>query len=312
MRKPVLLSFIAGLAAAAALFSIWVASGSWVGLTGEFLGPDSYMRLTRVLECRGGWECPDGLLVRANAPFGTVIHWPWLMDWLLMAVAAPFLLFFPFPSALATAGYLLGPILQMICLVLVIWGGRWVLRQGLVFVGLLMASQLMVFFVFLPGRPDHHGLQAVLFAGFFASTIPVLLRRDLRFYSCMTGILAGLAMWVSTEALVTLPPVLLVLAGVWAYEGDGEMAGANRRIMLTVFLTLGVALLIDGPEPNRWSPDFDRFSIVHIIIFALLAFLWHFLERMPIRRPGRRLGALAMGGLGVILAMIGLATLKVR
>lgn len=292
-RRIALAAFFGGLAVAVSLQLLLAADSAWLGATGEFLGPDSYMRLSRVLECRGGFGCLDGLYPRANAPFGDVLHWPWMMDWLLLLVALPLTPFIGFPSAVSASGYLLSPLLEIVAIGLLILGARSLLTRGLPFVGILAASQLWFVFAFFSVRPDHHGLQLAIFAGFLAFLIRTLLRPDERSSANAAGVFAGLAIWASTEALITLPPLFAVLAGFWLVRGGSEAAVINRRLMLSATATLCMALLFDGPQPDRWSPDFDRFSVVHLTLFGLLTALWFGLERVRAQSAYRRFGVSA-------------------
>ena len=81
--------FLPAVALVLALQLVLAVSSGWPAATGEFWGPDSYMRLARTLACEGGSACPGGVFTDTNAPFGEVIHWPFLQDRLLLALAAP-------------------------------------------------------------------------------------------------------------------------------------------------------------------------------------------------------------------------------
>jgi hypothetical protein len=226
------------------------------------------------------------------------------MDRILMVLALPLVPFLGFSSAVAISGYVLGPSLEVLAIGLLIFGGSAILRKGLPFVGVLAACQLWLVFAFFYVRPDHHGLQATLFAGFLAFAIRAVTNDSRGFSDHAVGFFAGMAVWVSTEALVVLFPLLGVLAAIWVLRGQAERAVMNRRIMISAAAVLALALLIDGPPPDRWSPDFDRFSVVHLSLFALLSGLWVVLERVPARSWSRRLGALTLGAIFVAGTMV--------
>jgi hypothetical protein len=297
MRRTAILAFLVGIVAAILLQLGLFALDAWPMAAGEFLGPDSYMRLTRTLACRGGLGCPDGVVPGVNAPFGYILHWPWLVDRILMALAAPFTPLLGFSSGVAVSGYILGPLLEVVAIGLLVLGGKSLLESELALVGLLAAVQLWSMFAFLSGRPDHHGLQVTLFAGFLVLLVRALTSEDGVRSNYLAGIFAGMAFWASTEALVTIPPLLGVPAVLWIAHGERKAAALNRRIAAAVLAILSLGLLVDGPEPNRWSPDFDRFSVVHVTLFALFALSWAGLERLRIPTWPRRLGVLLLAAI---------------
>lgn len=305
-RRDAYLGFLIGVTVAVGLQLLVFTLGTTPASTGEFLGPDSYMRLSRVLECRGGFGCPDGLFPRANAPYGDILHWPWLVDRILLALAGPLVPVIGFRSAVAVAGHLFGPLMEVAAIGFLIVGARALVKRGLPFVGLLMASQLWVLFAFLSARPDHHGFQAALFAGVLAFSIRSVLAPERALWPYLAGLFGGIAIWASTEALISLAPLFAVLASLWLVFGDQASAILNRRMSAAIAGTLLLGLFLDGPLPNRWSPDFDRFSVVHVTLFTLLVILWHGLGRLRISRAGTRLVVLGLAGSVVGGVMIGL------
>ena len=88
--------------------------GFWFNGFGGFSGPDPYMRLARVLECKGGFTCSGGLFPRSNVPFGEVLHWPFFLDRLILALSAPFQFVTDFKTSVVVAGYLIGPLLGLV------------------------------------------------------------------------------------------------------------------------------------------------------------------------------------------------------
>jgi asparagine N-glycosylation enzyme membrane subunit Stt3 len=270
--------------------------GGWPAFNGEFLGPDSYMRLNRVLECRGGLACPDGLYPDSNVPFGEALHWPFLQDWLLLGLAAPLRPFLGFRSAVIGAGYLFGPLMGILAVTAVIFAARPLISSaGLTFVGLLLALQLFVAMAFAPARPDHHGLQAVLFLAAAAAGIRLLIEPEGRGPPIFAGAMTGLALWISTEALITLAPLIVALSLMWLAQGGSDTARANRLVTLATASVLATGLLVDGPHGSRFAVEFDRFSIVHVCFFVLLTLFWWTVERSPGARSfSARLGWAAL------------------
>ena len=99
-------------------------------LTGELLGPDSYMRVVRVQEflAHGQWHNSD--IARANAPYGDALHWTRPFDLLLLAIAAPVALFTGWGSALFWASAIVSPLLLLASGLALIWAMTPVIRPN--------------------------------------------------------------------------------------------------------------------------------------------------------------------------------------
>jgi hypothetical protein len=302
-RKLLLTSVLVGIVGAAVVQGLAIVLGGWPAFTGEFLGPDSYMRLSRVLECHAGTTCPEGIFPRSNAPFGESLHWPFLQDWLLMVLALPLRPILDFAGSVTTAAYLLGPVLELLAIFAVTLAA-WPLvrRAGLPFVGLLFACQLWVVLAFAPARPDHHGLQALFFLGAMAGGIRLLLGRTELWLSILTGAFVALALWVSTEALVTLTILPVAVSLFWLARGGSRLARVNRMLVLSVTSVLAVGLIVDGPRPERFSVVFDRLSIAHWTLFALLTVFWWLVEGRPAAISLRR--RLLWSGVGITVVAV--------
>jgi hypothetical protein len=292
-----------GVSCAALIQALASLVGGWPFFDGSFRGPDSYMRLNRVLECGGGPGCPGGLFPRSNAPFGEVLHWPLLQDWLLMGIAAPFQLFLPPKAALETAGYLLGPILQIGAIAAVLWASRpLVAGRAWILSGVFLTTQLWVLQAFAPSRPDHHGLQALFFLLAVAGAIRLLVRGPGRVEEAVTGLGVAGGLWVSVEGLATVTVPLLVLGLRWIGTGERLWVLVNARVSSWCVLLLGVAVLVDGPQAGRLAAVYDRISVVHLIGFAGAALFWWGIHAVGVgRTAGRRL-MWCSGGLALLVS----------
>jgi hypothetical protein len=296
------ISILLGVGAAAAMQGLAIGLGGWPFLNGEFLGPDPYMRLSRVIECRGGFWCADGLYPRSNYPFGETLQWPFLLDWILLVLSAPFVPFLGLAASVTLAGYALGPLLEVLAVVLVTLVARpLVPPPGIYFVGLFLGLQLWALLAFSMARPDHHGLQALLFLGAVAAAVPVMMRRASHRNEALCGVALALAVWVSVEGLISLTPVMVALGVLWLTRGTAEAARSNRRIYTAALAVLLLGLLVDGPEPTRLSPDLDRFSVVHCTLFAAVLAFWLLAERFSLSAVGRLVSALAGAGVTVLV-----------
>ncbi len=300
-----LVALAAGLVAAAVTQTWAVTAGGWPAFNGEFLGPDAYMRMSRVLECRGGVDCPGGLFTRSNAPTGEILHWPFLQDWLLLALAAPLRPIVGDVQGITVAGYLFGPLLQGVATALILTVARpLVPSPGWGFAGLLLACQLWVMLAFAPARPDHHGLQAVLFLAAVAAGIRLLGGNRSRSVQMGAGAAVAVAVWVSVEGMLTAPLLMVALAAIWVVDGGRELLRVNRFVALTAVALLAVALMVDGPKPLRFAVEYDRLSIAYWSFFFFVVALWWLVEWK--RWGGTRLhrAAIAVGGAVIVVGLL--------
>ncbi|NNF13735.1 MAG: hypothetical protein HKN72_10940 [Gemmatimonadetes bacterium] len=287
--------FLPALGLVLALQLAMALANGWSPLAGELWGPDSYMRVSRTLACEGGGACPEGVFLDTNAPFGEVLHWPYLEDRLLLALSAPFRLTFETREAVLLASGAFGPLLAAGSIALVLLIARTLVSPpGLYFAGIFLACQPWVFHAFAAPRPDHHGLQGFLFLGMVAGALHLVRDPSRRSWSAVTGACLGLGLWVSTEALVTGLPVLFGLGLLWVVGGLHVSARANRDVAAVAVGVLTLGLLVDAPPEALTAVQYDRFSIVHWSAFSLLAVMWGGIVSISDR--GRSPGSLARLG----------------
>jgi len=299
--SPIAIAVLLGVAFLLVAQAIRLVTGN-SPLDGTLDDADSYMRLVRVLQCHG--RCPGGLVMRSNAPFGEVLHWPFLEDWLLLGIAAPFRLFLPFRPAVTVAGYLWGPLLS----VFLVWGlvriaDRVAPAGFLWLVGLFLTTQVWILTGFRPLAVDHHGFIVTLFVLTMAAALPALRgEADLGMSAVWTGLALGVGLWESIEVLVAAVPLIGALGLQWIAGGRSEMSRFHRTMFATAALVLGFALLVDGPHPHRLAAEYDRFSIVHVLLISLAALFWVVVARLPART---RLSRSTMAVLGMA-AVVGI------
>jgi hypothetical protein len=268
------------------------------------------MRLARVLACHGGVSCPGGLIPRSNVPYGEVLHWPFLMDWMILALAAPFRLFLDFRSSVIVAGYLLGPTLGVLAMLSLTAAARVVLKDSTTrWVPFLAAVQYWVLYSFAPVRPDHHGLQVMLFLVALLGVLRICAGLRVGPPAWVAGLGLGFGVWVSVEGLISMAPLLLALVVLWIARGGAELTGAIARIWLAGTATLVVGMLVDGPHPHRWAVEFDRFSVVYLAAFAISSTFWAVLvwktPESTVRRATVAIGGALVGGVALVLLFPG-------
>ena len=285
--------------------AIFVMRGVTPVLDGGLYGPDGYMRLVRVGELAESGRWFDATSQRSNAPHGELLHWTRPVDVLLLAGAVPLSPVIGLRTALFWWGVMLSPALQFAALLALFWAGRPLFdRRGRVFLALLFLCQPGVFYAFMAGRPDHHSLLALLFVDSLGYTLRLIIF-ELRPRDCVgAGAAAALAMWVSVEALVSTLLMLLTLGLMWLWRG-GDFAEKSRLVALTLAAGSAVALALDPPGPGVGEAVYDRLSVVHVVLFALIALFWLGVQSSA----GRALNRLALGGAGaaLVLAVLWLA-----
>jgi hypothetical protein len=273
-------------------------------LDGTFDGADSYMRLVRVLECQG--SCPDGLVMRSNVPQGEVLHWPFLEDWLLLALAMPFRLLLPQREAVIAGGYLWGPLLSVFLVRAVLRiGARVVPAAALWLMGMLLATQLWTLMGFAPHGVDHHGFVTLLFVLAAMASLPALAGTGNADRAALgAGLALGVGVWESIEILAAAVPLAGVLGVLWIARGRRELARFHRTLFLVATVVLVIGLVVDGPRPHRFAAEYDRFSVVHVLLFVLATLFWWAMYALSPRLRLRRvlfatLGMLAVFGLTI-------------
>jgi hypothetical protein len=274
-------------------------------LQGELHGPDPYSRLNRLFY---NWTSGDWSNVnypRSNWPLGELIHWTRALDLLILALAVPLLPFVGIQTALLTAGAISGPILHIVGVATAIWAAMPALRPlGRRWVGLFFVLQPAAGLAFMVGRPDHHGLQLVVWMALLGITARLVGGGSTRPWLPITGgMLFAAGVWISIEQLVAAAPFVVVLSIGWVMRGR-QWAYTNAWFWGTCALLLGLLLPLDGPAEGFLSAQYDRFSVVHVTLTAAVAVFWTLAARVD--WPCRwytRLGLGFCGAVGVAIVM---------
>jgi len=267
-------------------------SGEW------FVGSDTYMRMLRVWDWWNGGAWYENLTARSNWPYGETLHWTRPFDILLMILAAPFTPFVSLHKALYFSGMIISPILFMGTIWVMVVGTRSLLDgRGRIILVLLITFQPITHSYYVVARPDHHSLILLSFA-----TVLTLLVRHIAdpkgkpFGIAGAGAAAAFGIWISIESLGTELFALLALGFLWLWHGEDVWLHALRRFTLVGAGIAMVALAIERP-PEEWltAIEFDRISIVHVVLLALIALgieaLWRTRARTSASLIGRMLAA---------------------
>ncbi len=312
------------MASVAFVHAVWWLVGDSVVAHGNLVDSDGYARLARIerLVETGAWF--DVGLPRANWPYGGTLHWTRPLDVLLIALALPLAAIIGFSKALFWAGVMAGPLLHALAAVAVVGAARPLIgNTGAAVAGALAAVQFGILGYATIGHADHHvliGLVAITAAGF---TIRALTLEDGgekpapapgSIIGSTLGVTIGLTLafgiWVGTEIQVTAGLCLALMALRWAVEG-GAWAAPNRRLALGLLAGLAAAVLIER-GPGALDVQYDRISIVHVSVAALILVFWWAVQAFGRRLAGigSRLAAGVAGG-AVIVAVIRYAYPKI-
>ena len=241
---------------------------------GELVGTDGYMRLVRVeaLYETGDWH--DIVVRRSNAPYGEALHWTRPFDVLLLAGAVPLAPILGFRTALYWWGTFISPVLHILTMLALLWAARPLFdRQGLVYLGVLAVAQPALLFYFVTSRPDHHGLIGLLFVVGLGFVLRLLGRPFQAGTAIASGAAAAALLWVSVEGLL---PVAVFLGATGLAWIGGKEAFARKNLLFSAALVAGlaVALFVERPLAGLGAEEYDRFSLVHVFVFATIAGFW--------------------------------------
>lgn len=256
---------------------LWVLlylSGKGLCKRGDMADSDCYLRLLRVEALHDGGPWYDPVVPRINPPYGQTSHWTRPFDVLLLLGALPISLFTDFRTALFWWGVVSGPVLMFATIIALQWATRPILgRKGSLAVGFLYLGQTTLWACFQPGRPDHQTLLILLFALSIGLTLRMIVEPLDSRVCCMAGAVSALAMWVSVESMAPIGIALVVLGALWVLK-KGDFVRTNLYYAVSLFVGVGVGLIIERSPHMLLAEEYDRLSIVHFSLFEVIALLW--------------------------------------
>lgn len=235
-------------------------------LDDRIVGPDSFMRLHRVMEWSAGGSWYANHDPHINAPDGHALHWTRPFDVMLYAGAWIGSSFTDFRTALAFWGVIISPLLLVATIL--VWS--WATRPFLDDTAFLISVGMLVLMPFIlaydgPGRADHHSLQLLLFSAQLAIFMYYVREKMGGRHIVMAGGLCGLALWVSMEGLSHLLMFCSALGVFWLWRG-GRQARDLAAFLLAILCVVTVAMVVERP-PSQWlTAQYDRVSIVHFTL----------------------------------------------
>ena len=299
VRNP--LWFVLGFAALSHI--LWVVIGDTIFSHGKFADGDSYVRLVHLRELyeTGNWF--DDEFPRANAPFGTTIHWTRLFDILTSVILLPLWAFVDFETALWIAAVIVCPLIYLGTVAAMAWAVKPVIGQTAAYIaGALTVTQYAVMSFSMAGRADHH----IVFAFLLVVTVGFMVRLlgggTYRAQDAVgLGISIALGVWIGTEVFLLIGACLAVLGLTWLWD-EPEAAEKNFMFALSLTLSLAVALVIERGTGMLTQVEYDKISVVHLVLAAHILAFWAALRRLG-TRAGSNPARLVWAGAGLIILL---------
>ncbi|MDH3738179.1 MAG: hypothetical protein OER92_03220 [Alphaproteobacteria bacterium] len=253
---------------------------------GRFAGPDSYTRLQRVVELHTHGQWHNAHTLRANAPFGETLHWTRPLDTILLAGAWLGSAVTEFRDALEMWGTIVSPFLLLLTVAVWRYGTRGFLSDREFLLSLVLLPLLSMFDIaFALGRPDHHSLLNLLFVTGLVLMFRIVTENAPPRLAIVAGLVSGLSIWVSVEAMVSTTYFGASLALLWLWRGQPYL---TRTVLFMVGLFAGIcgALLIERPPGDWMTPIYDSISVVHWLLAGAGAASWILIAAVISRMDG--------------------------
>lgn len=247
---------------------------------GRFFDPDSYSRLVRVQQLHDSGNWYMAAFPRSNAPYGEAQHSTRPMDVLLLAGAWALEPFLGFKTSLYWWGMFVSPALYILTGLAVAWVASPLMsRNRSLWAAGLFAAQFSVLSYSMAGRPDHHSLLFFIFTVMLGASVRAAITPARRDWSIAAGILSGIGVWLSLELLIVLAAILASQCLCWIFGPDDEESSQARLRSATLFgLGLLAAVLagtlLERPPSQFLAPEYDRLSVVHVLVAALIVAFW--------------------------------------
>lgn len=284
-----------------------VVKGNAPVLDGVLIDPDGYMRLARVAQLwqDGNWF--DPVFTRIGPPEGLALHWSRPFDLLLLLgalLASPLL---GFEAGLFWWGAVLGPLLQIAAVIALVWAAAPLLpRAWRCLLAFLFVAQPAVFGAFAVGRPDHHGVQVILFVLLIGLTLRLIFDPARARAAIWAGAISALAVWISVESILPVVLSIAALGLVWLF-GEPRALRALEIQAASALVAVLAALLIERGSGAFSSVVIDRLSLAHLAVFAVNLGFW--LAMAWVARRGGAGNLVARGGAAAFGALAGLVLL---
>lgn len=233
-------------------------------IAGGLTNPDSYMRLLRLEE--GLRHHNIGYIVaRDGSGAGTLLHWPHLLDMLLLLLAVPFRLMMGTDAALHAAAVVFGPLCMAALGVALCWAIAPLAERGWLWLAPAVAALSAPIASYgLPGEAHHHApllVVSVMTCGYALRGALGLARKG---DGLAMGAWAGVGIWLSPESM---PFTLIAFGGLWFAWLLSPRFGLARMLGGTAagfFVVVMATFAVDPPYAGYGSVEIDRLSVVYV------------------------------------------------
>lgn len=228
--------------------------------------PDVWMRLAQVRQWMEGKDFYSHAVPNTNAPYGGIsLHWTRPMDALLGFFAQ--LMPGQSETQLMLAAAWLPPVLGLVALLFLIRAAQHRFDHAhVVWTMMLLAVMSPLRTWFAPGDADHHGLLAMLWCG-----VICLLMRPLNTARAVgAGMLLGVMVWVSVEALLPLAAVYALMGFMTLRDAAGIRYFAVMTLSAAIAAALGLAVEVP-PGDYFTATAYDTLSMAHVALLAFIA-----------------------------------------
>ncbi|MEE8499291.1 MAG: hypothetical protein V3S27_01865, partial [Kiloniellales bacterium] len=162
------------------------------------------------------------------------------------------------------------------------------------------------FGAFAVGRPDHHGVQVILFVLLIGLTLRLIFDPTRTRAASWAGAISALEVWISVESILQVVLSIAALGLAWLC---GEPRALRALVIQAASALVAVlaALLIERGGGAFGSVVIDRLSLAHLAVFAVNLGFW--LAMAWVARRGGARSLMARGGAAGFGALAGLVLL---
>jgi len=297
------------------LFVIQLGCAASYGIAADlFLDTDAYSWLNRAVLFNQNGEWFNAKLPWVNPPDGHLQHWTRPFDMLLYSGALVLSPFVGFERGLSLWGQWLSPILQVISLFSLVWAFSPMARKEdtdmLPVLALVFLAQISIISTFAIGRADHQSLLCLLYIIALGLTIRMLTEPVVRNRALLTGLVSGLAVWVSMESILSVLIIQVSLGVFWMF---GDTKQVRNLVYYTGALALvaAVSLLLQNGIEDYLLPLGDQISVVYVVLFVLMFLFWLGVSQLiPNASAGNawffRLTLASLGAAGIAVGVVAL------
>ncbi len=243
---------------------------------GELGGPDSYMRVNRIISLLNNGEWFNPVYPRIYPPIGHEQHWTRPMD---MAILLPAFMMKPFME-FGTAIHLSAMWVNLFLCVGALFavyktaerysGSNQAIATLCIFI-LVLQTGMNTTFQF--SRSDHQSILFLCAAGFICGLLPLLRGSNKSYSYIVAGFFAALGLWVSIEFSLVLAVAMATLMVMWLLSPK-HLTSAIVKLFFILLALLGLFLVVERGPLAITSFSKDQISLVYVYLFSVLALGW--------------------------------------